>query len=205
LQQWAAAGGHSVILNADNRGFAAANNQGLAIAKGDYLVLLNNDTQVTAGWTVTLRRHLQRNPGMGLIGPVTNNIGNEAKVDIAYSVLEDMPSAARQLTCRHPGNVLQLRTLGFFCVMLPRSTYEKVGPLDEAFGRGFFEDDDYCRRVEQAGLYSACAEDVFIHHQLSASFDQMKLRDREQLFEINKKIYEAKWGKWVPHTYRDER
>lgn len=204
LQKWAAAGGHSIILNSDNRGFAAANNQGLAIAKGDYLILLNNDTQVTAGWTVTLRRHLQRNPGMGLVGPVTNNIGNEAKVDIAYLTLEDMPSAARQLTCRHSGNVVRLRTLGFFCVMMPRSTYEAVGPLDEKFGRGFFEDDDYCRRVEQAGLYSACAEDVFIHHQLSASFDQMKVRDREQLFETNKKIYEAKWGKWMPHTYRDE-
>lgn len=202
LRQWAASSGQRIILNTDNRGFAAANNQGLAIARGDYLVLLNNDTQVTAGWAVTLRRHLQRDPGIGLIGPVTNNIGNAAKIDIAYSSLASMPAVAQRFTCRHMGDVFGLPTLGFFCVMLARSTYERVGPLDEAFGQGFFEDDDYCRRVEQAGLYNACAEDVFIHHQLSASFDQMNASERQALFARNKALYEAKWGEWIPHVHR---
>ena len=42
------------------------------------------------------------------------------------------------------------------CVMFTRKVYEKVGPLNEASGRGFFEDDDYCRRVEQPGLRIVC-------------------------------------------------
>lgn len=204
LRQWAASSGHPIILNADNRGFAAANNQGLAIAAGDYLVLLNNDTEVTPGWAATLCGHLQRDGTLGLIGPVTNNIGNEAKIDIAYRSLDDMPRAARQITHRRLGEVSRLATLGFFCVMLPRSTYERVGLLDEAFGLGFFEDDDYCRRVEQAGLKSACAEDVFIHHHLSASFDQMNGHERQILFDRNKALYQAKWGKWISHAYREK-
>ncbi|MBV5328974.1 MAG: methyltransferase domain-containing protein, partial [Chlorobium sp.] len=81
-------------------------------------------------------------------------------------------------------------------------TLESVGELDEVFGRGFFEDDDYCRRIEHLGLRVVCAEDVFIHHQLSASFNQLKQQDRQKLFEDNRKIYEAKWGEWVPHGYR---
>ena len=93
-------------------------------------------------------------------------------------------------------------TLAFFCVAMPRATYEKIGPLDEAFQIGFFEDDDYCRRVEQAGLRVVCAEDVYVHHHLSASFDQLKQEDRQALFERNKLIYETKWGAWRPHTYR---
>ncbi|MCE4055593.1 glycosyltransferase [Pseudomonas sp. Au-Pse12] len=204
LQQWASDSGHSLILNPGNLGFAAANNQGLARARGEFLVLLNNDTQVTTGWAQTLRRHLQRNPQLGLIGPVTNNIGNEAKIDISYRTLKEMPGRAGQHTWRHVDQVVPCATLGFFAVMMPRSTYERVGPLDEAFGLGFFEDDDYCRRVEQAGLSCAFAEDVFIHHHLSASFNQMPDGQRQQLFNRNKALYEAKWGRpWIPHTARE--
>ncbi|MFZ5698842.1 MAG: glycosyltransferase [Pseudomonadota bacterium] len=195
------AGNRKLILNTDNRGFAAANNQGLAIASGDYLVLLNNDTYVTPGWVRTMVNHMRRNTGLGLLGPVTNNIGNEARIEISYESMDEMLVRSREHTRRRIGRIFPLRTAAFFCVMIPRKTYEAVGPLDEAFGRGFFEDDDYCRRVEQLGLQVGCAEDVFIHHHLSASFNKLKQEDRQRLFEENKKIYEAKWGAWIPHTY----
>jgi GT2 family glycosyltransferase len=172
-------------------------------ASGDYLIMLNNDTHVTPGWIATLTRHFQRSAELGLLGPVTNNIGNEARIDIRYDTMDEMRTAAAEFTTRHAGQRTPLCTAAFFCVMLRRSVYEKVGPLDEAFGIGFFEDDDYCRRVEQAGWTIACADDVFVHHQLSASFDKMKQETRQALFEKNRAIYESKWGAWVPHKYRD--
>ena len=203
LREWERGGnGRRAILNDDNLGFAAGNNIGLAAATGEYLVLLNNDTRVTANWIRTLVNHLRRDPGIGIIGPVTNNIGNEAKVDVRYEDMGGMRAAAAAYTRRHVGELLPIRTVAFFCVAMPRSTYEKVGPLDPAFGVGFFEDDDYCRRVEAAGLGVACAEDVFVHHHLSASFDKLKAESRRQLFERNKALYEAKWGEWIPHAYR---
>lgn len=203
LQAWVANNhNRKLILNEDNRGFAAANNQGLAIASGDYLVMLNNDTYVTPGWILTLSRHLRRDKTLGLIGPVTNNIGNEAKIDIAYEDMTGMLIKSAAYTNRHVGQVYPLRTAAFFCVMMSRETYAAVGPLDEVFGRGFFEDDDYCRRIEAHGLRVVCAEDVFIHHELSASFNKLKQKDRQKLFEENKKIYEAKWGEWIHHGYR---
>jgi GT2 family glycosyltransferase/glycosyltransferase involved in cell wall biosynthesis len=205
LAEWAAAGkGRHLILNPDNRGFAAANNQGLAAANGDYLVLLNNDTHVTPGWIATLVAHLRQSRTLGMVGPVTNNIGNEARIDISYDDMDGMLHAAADYTTRHAGQLTPLRTVAFFCVMMPRAVYEKVGPLDEAFGIGFFEDDDYCRRVEQAGWTIACADDVFVHHHLSASFNKLKQEKRQALFEQNKAIYEAKWGAWSPHKYRGQ-
>src|SRR6266702_301690 len=50
LSSWAASRPNvKLVLNSDNRGFAAGNNQGLAAAGGEYLVILNNDTVVTRG------------------------------------------------------------------------------------------------------------------------------------------------------------
>ena len=202
LAEWASGKeNRKLILNEDNRGFAAANNQGLEIATGDYLVMLNNDTYVTPGWVRTLVRHLERDKTIGLIGPVTNNIGNEAKIDITYGSMDEMLLKSAAFTRRHVGLAFPLRTAAFFCVMMPRTTYSRVGTLDEVFGRGFFEDDDYCRRIEQLGLRVVCAEDVFVHHHLSASFNKLKSKDRQKLFEDNKATYEAKWGEWVPHSY----
>jgi GT2 family glycosyltransferase/SAM-dependent methyltransferase len=203
LSDWVHAGSNrKLILNEDNRGFAAANNQGLAVANGEYLVMLNNDTYVTRGWIRTLVGHLQGDQSIGLIGPVTNNIGNEAKIEISYSDMTEMQKRSAAYIRKHLGQIYPLRTAAFFCVMMSRTTYEKIGPLDEAFGRGFFEDDDYCRRIEQIGLRVVCAEDVFIHHHLSASFKKLKQEDRQQLFNENKKLYEQKWGEWIPHGYR---
>ncbi|MEO8013508.1 MAG: glycosyltransferase [Polaromonas sp.] len=203
LAQWVTgASNRKLVLNDDNRGFAAANNQGLVLASGSYLVLLNNDTYVTPGWVRTLFGHLQRDASIGLIGPVTNNIGNEARIQIAYETMDQMIHVSQAHVRRHLGQTFPLHTAAFFCVMFSRSVYEQVGPLDEAFGRGFFEDDDYCRRIDQIGLRVACAEDVFIHHHLSASFNKLRSADRQALFDQNKLIYEKKWGAWAPHAYR---
>jgi GT2 family glycosyltransferase/SAM-dependent methyltransferase len=204
LKEWTAAGvNRRIVLNDANKGFAAANNQGLAMAAGEYLVMLNNDTYVTPGWVRTLVNHLRRDETIGLIGPVTNNIGNEAKIDIEYPNMEEMITTSKGYTLRNTGRTFSLRTAAFFCVMMRRGVYERVGPLDEAFGIGFFEDDDYCRRIEQLGLRIACAEDVFVHHNLSSSFNKLKSRERQALFAKNKAVYETKWGKWVPHVYRE--
>ena len=207
LGQWAteaSAAGHRrrLILNDDNLGFSAGNNVGLAAAEGEFLVVLNNDTYVTHGWVRTLCSHLRRDPKVGLVGPVTNNIGNEARIDIGYDDIVDMHRAAGEYTRAHAGQSMPLETAAFFCVAMPRHVYEAVGGLDEAFGLGFFEDDDYCRRVAGEGWGIACAEDVFVHHHLSASFDALKAEAKQALFEKNKAIYEAKWGAWQPHVYR---
>jgi GT2 family glycosyltransferase len=193
---------YKIILNPENKGFAAGNNIGLKIARGEYLVLLNNDTRVTPGWFRTMLNHFRRNPNLGLLGPVTNNIGNEAKIHTEYKNPDDMFPEVSEIIYKNMGSLLPLKKIAFFCVMIPRAVFEKIGLLDESYGMGFFEDDDYCQRVQKEKYEIFCAEDVFIHHHLSASFDQMKTKTRQELFEKNKKIYEAKWGEWQPHRYR---
>ena len=207
LRKWqseVSTSGHTrvLILNPENLGFSAGNNVGLHAATGEVLIILNNDTYVTPGWVRGLGNHVLRNESLGLVGPVTNNIGNEARIDIAYANMAEMIHNSSAYTRQHPGKLLLVRNAAFFCVAMRRGVYERVGEMDESFGIGFFEDDDYCRRVEKEGLLIGCADDVFVHHHLSASFDALKADLKKELFDRNKAIYEAKWGPWIPHSYR---
>jgi len=190
------------VLNDDNRGFAAAVNQGMERARYEHIVVMNNDTVVSPGWLSGLVRHVQRDPSIGIIGPMTNNIGNEARVEMHYSDPAQMGPEVRALLLSHQGRRFELSVTAFFCVLIPRTTYEAIGGLDEIFGRGFFEDDDYCCRIREIGQKVVCAEDAFVHHELSASFGKLPTLEKQRLFEENRKKYEAKWGEWKPHEYR---
>ena len=136
-----------MICNADNRGFSGANNQGLRAAHGKFLCLLNNDTVVTRGWLSTMIEHLRKMPRAGMVGPVSNMVGNEAKIPVGYTAIADMPRWAADYCRQHDGETQAMKMLGFFCVLLRRELYEQVGEMDEQFGVGFFEDTDYCYRV----------------------------------------------------------
>ncbi|KIR17429.1 putative teichuronic acid biosynthesis glycosyltransferase TuaH [Pseudomonas fluorescens] len=193
-----------VILNPDNRGFAAANNQGLREADGDILLLLNNDTVVPDGWLDPLVRHL-RDPSIGLVGPVTNAVGNEAKIEVSYTDIQQMQDFSDCYTKAHKGQSFDISMLAMFCVAFRRGILEEVGYLDEAFGIGMFEDDDYNRRVQAAGYRTVCAEDAFIHHYGQASFRKLIASGEYQaLWDKNQAYFESKWGAWQAHVHRDE-
>lgn len=192
----------TVIINDTNLGFAAGNNVGIKHAKGDIIILLNNDTFVTKGWVRDLIRPLLQNPAYGMVGPITNMIGNEQKIKINYANMEEMAAAARAFTRQHRHKLFDTENLAFFCVAIHRRVIETVGLLAEEYGIGFFEDDDYCRRATQAGFKLAVVDDVFVHHHLSGSFDKDPVQ-KKSLMEQNKKIFETKWGPWKPHGYRN--
>jgi GT2 family glycosyltransferase len=83
---------------------------------------------------------------------------------------------------------------------------DEVGLLDERFGIGMFEDDDYALRVKQKGYKVICAEDVFVHHWGRASFSKLSQEEYQRLFDENRRKFEEKWGmQWEPHRSRSGR
>ena len=193
-----------LILNSTNLGFSRGNNQGAANAAGDYLVFLNNDVVVTMGWLSTLTAYL-KDPQVGMVGPVTNSSGNECQIHVGYDDLDGLDEFAERYTRENQGRSSDIRMLPFQCVAMRKSLYEEIGPLDERFGIGMFEDDDYALRVARKGYRILCAEDVFIHHWGSASFSKMIYTEYWDLFKANLEKFEDKWGiSWIPHTQRPE-
>lgn len=192
-----------IILNDENKGFPAASNQGLKIAMGEYLILLNNDTVLPKGWLTSLLKHLQ-DPEVGLVGPVTNFVGNEARVDVPYLTLEQMEYFAAEYTHRHEGEVFDIHMLAMYCITVRRDTFDEIGPLDERFGVGMFEDDDYSYRVRAKGYRVICAQDTFVHHFGQAAFKQLLASgEYQQLWDANRAYFESKWGQWTPHSHSE--
>ncbi len=189
-----------VIFNAENRGFAAATNQGAAAARGAMLVLLNNDTLVPRGWLERLRTHLA-DATIGLLGAVTNRIGNQAEIPVDYATLGGFHRFARERAASHVARAFEIPMAAMFCVSMRRDAFEKIGPLDEQFGIGMFEDDDYAMRCRAAGLRVVCAEDVFVHHFGEASFGELcPSGEYGEVFLANRARFERKWNTvWKSH------
>ena len=124
------------------------------------LVILNNDTYVTPGWLLDLTRHLAQGSAPWLGG--ASNQQHRQRGQDRHSIRGHAgdADAARAYTSSRAGERLDLPVIAFFCAAMPRTVYEKVGGLEERFGLGFFEDDDYCQRVRKAGFQVAVAEDV---------------------------------------------
>ena len=188
-----------------NIGFAAAVNCGVALAHGDIVILLNNDTIVIDGWLERIVTHLA-DPRVGLLGAVTNRAGNEAEIQVPYRTYGALRRFARDYMQAHSGQAFDIRTATMFCAALRRQVWDAIGPLDERFETALFEDDDYAMRVRQAGYRVACAEDVFVHHFGQASIGQLGPTGRYgDVFHANRLRWEAKWGvAWQPYERRDK-
>jgi len=189
-----------VIRNDQNRGFAAAVNQGLAEARGDTLVLLNNDAVVPRGWLIRLARHLLHEH-LGAVGPVTNRIGTDAEIDVEYTTYGEFLDFAEVIAERNAGERRGVQMLAMFCLATRRDVVDRIGPLDEQFEIGMFEDDDYAERLRRSDYRLALAEDVLVHHFGEASFGKLFASgERDALMRANRERFEKKWGiDWDGH------
>jgi GT2 family glycosyltransferase len=154
-----------LIRNAENRGFAAANNQGFEVATGRHILLLNSDTIVLGAVLPASVRYLDDHPQVGAMGcRVLNTDGTMQRTCSMWPGFLNLALLTSGLwKLRWPrflgryhmtdwqrDSERQVEVISGCYLMLRREVLEQVGPLDESF---FFfgEETDWCRRMRDAG------------------------------------------------------
>jgi GT2 family glycosyltransferase len=155
-----------LIANAENHGFAAANNQGLAVSSGRHVLFLNPDTRAEEGALAVLVRTLDADGGLGAVGPqLLNEDGSvqpSVRTDPTVAALLHQYTPLRLLRILAPAyHRYKRRDMGFrsaadvdtlmgAALCVPRRVLDEVGPMDERFFV-YHDDADLCLRIRQAG------------------------------------------------------
>ncbi|GAB3429100.1 glycosyltransferase family 2 protein [Niabella aquatica] len=163
------------ISSSKNLGYAGGNNLGIKNAKGDYILLLNNDTEITDGFLDTMVKEMEQHPEAGLLSPLIKYYDN--KNIIQYAGFTPM----NYLTARNAGIGAMEEDKGQyngssretgFChgaaVMCRKADLEKAGLMDERYFL-YYEELDWCEKFKRTGKKIWFTGKAVIYHKESIS------------------------------------
>lgn len=174
----------TLIENSDNRGFAAAVNQGLARARGD-VILINPDLTVEPMTIATLHRVMVEHPDVGIIGPRLTYPDGTLQPSVKkfpdwfdlFLILSKVPNFVPSVARVYNGLTVdythdqQVDQVMGSCFMIRRATLDAVGTFDEGFWM-WFEEVDYCKRALTAGWKTWFTPQAHAVHVRAASTTQ---------------------------------
>ncbi|MEE2657238.1 MAG: glycosyltransferase [Candidatus Latescibacterota bacterium] len=168
----------TVLSNDRNLGFALACNQGVAEARGELVLLLNNDTVPHEGWLRELVAVADARPEVGIVG--ARLLYPDGRLQHAgLSIVDGLPEHDLRGVAGDDPRALQSRDLDIVtgaCLMIRRELFAELGGFDRQFLNGV-EDVDLCLRAREHGaVVHYCAQSVVDHHEAQSEgrFDHVQ-------------------------------
>lgn len=181
--------------------FSAICNYGVGFAKGRYVVLLNNDTEViTESWLEEMLMYAQRQD-VGAVGAklyFANNTIQHAGVVLGmgrHRTAGYIFSKVDKENLGYMGRLCYAQNLSavtFACVMIPRHVWDEVGGLDESFAVAF-NDVDMCMRIRKAGYLIVWTPYAELYHYESKSRGLEDTLEKKKRFEGEVKRFQERW------------
>ncbi len=190
--------------------FSAINNYAVTEARGEYLVLLNNDTAIVQGdWLDEMLNHALR-PEVGVVG--ARLLYPDGRIQHAGVVLGLGGPA------EHPFNGMPSDAVGYMqrlqvdqnysavtaaCMMIRKSVYEAVGGMDEDLFEVSYNDVDLCLKVRELGYLTVWTPHAVVLHEANVSqkaIDPDKHEEKRKRFIAEQ---DAMYAKWLPLLARD--
>lgn len=163
------------VWSSKNLGFAGGNNLGIQHAKGDYLLFLNNDTEITAGFIQILRDELDSHPEIGLLSPLILYYEDKRKIQYAgYTPMNYATGRNRGIGAMEDdeGQYDNTTAETGYChgaaMICRRKDLERVGLIPENFFL-YYEELDWCEQFKRAGLKIGFTGKAKIYHKESMS------------------------------------
>jgi GT2 family glycosyltransferase len=184
-----------ILVNIENIGYAKANNQGIKISRGNFILLLNPDTLVSESSINNMMHYLMKFSDSGIVGPKVMNPGNKLQWDSCGSYLTPLTLFLKEsgLEKLFPHNkLLGKRLLRYWdrnssrnvdwvsgvCLLIKKEILDDIGLLDERFF-AYMEDMDICRRANEKKWRVVYLHDTKITHEASSSWQNAT---KQQLF-----------------------
>jgi len=175
-----------------NVGFAAGCNRGIEQATGEFVLLLNPDTELAEDAFSPMVDYCRRNPSVGILGPKLLNSDGSLQLSCRrfpshLTSLFNRRSVLTRLFPRNPFSRRYLMTdwahnriqpvdwLSGACAMLRREMVERIGAMDEGYFM-YIEDVDLCYRAHRAGYQVVYFPQVAVTHHIGKSTETMPNR-----------------------------
>jgi len=206
------------ILAPQRQGFAKNYNLGIRQAKGDFILILNNDTLVHPGSIDKLIDAIIHNKSYGMVGPKIINKNGKIQVNCNRSVLKLSYYIIYQVLLYQGSplgklwdNILQYRInkrgsgpvfcISGACMLITREAINQVGLLNEELDF-YFEDDDWCHRLHQSNFQVGYIEDAEITHIGNQSLPQVrqwakKSEYKSAIYYFSKYHHITQWQLWI--------
>ncbi len=182
-----------IIKNKNNLGFAGANNQGAALASGEFLIFLNSDTIIKEDFLNVCADILNKNPKIGIISPRLK-LPNGDNQKAAFGIFPTLINLLTQKTKNEQpideqANFLVSDWISGCALMISRELFQKISGWDDRFFL-YYEDIDICKKASLQGYQAAVALKTSIIHfggqSLKASPQKKKLYYKSQDYYFKK-------------------
>lgn len=196
-----------LVRNETNQGFPVAVNQGIAVSKGETIVLLNNDVIVTPGAINRLAAWLEN---VDIVAPTSNYCAGLQRVDVdTYNTREQLDEVAEEIADALEGEGIEVNWVIGFCMAFKRSLYNDLGKFDESLWPCSGEEIDFCLRARKRGYKIGIAMDTYMHHEGSLTFKDLErdgVADYEKICERNDRHLANRWGNdfWFNQLAKNE-
>ena len=192
-----------VLTNEENMGFAKSNNRAAAEARGEYLILINNDLVLQRGWLDAMLSVVNSGLSDRIVGNIQINRFT-GKVDHVGKYFDEglNPRHFGQLyeelfPWKPPVDFYPFPSVTAACWLLKKSVFEQLGGFDESYRNGF-EDDDFCLRAQSAGYEVGVSFRSWVYHCVSRSAGRKTHEDR------NRSLFLERWSDTLKHWNKTE-
>jgi GT2 family glycosyltransferase len=184
-----------VVTHDTNKGFATTCNDGAALASGEYLVFLNNDTVPQPGWLDALVRYAESHPNAGVVGAKLL-FPNDTIQHAGVAICEDRDSRHiyAGFPASHPAvnKSRRFQVVTAACVLIRRGPFELVGGFDVAFFNGY-EDVDLCLRLGERGYEVHYCHECVLYH-LESVVTETMMENRSEVAKRNYLLCRQRWA-----------
>lgn len=191
-----------LVSLSENLFFGEANNIGVEAARGRYVLLLNNDVQVTAGYLAPLIRTLTEEFSAGAVGPRFLNGDGSIQEAGAFVGIDGMTfqhgrfgMEIAQKFCRG-AHIVDYCSAA--CLLMRRSDYLDIGGFDPLFDPAYFEDVDLMFRLRSKGLYTYYCADAEVYHLENVTSRELWSQSRlNEVALANHAKFFARWKDYI--------